>query len=218
MKMKSKLLLSAAFALVASTAFASSENVSVSFRVIGPGMKPGMFQFASNGNPAKVALAPDTRSPVQVYKGPADIVFRELSPVGKEFAAKLPDTKDLLLLVFSAPADGEPKILVFRDDLDSFPMGSTFFLNSGTVPLGLRFGAQAFDIAPGESSLVPPGSSKTSFVQILRDGSSGKDVVFSNNWAASPGQRTIVFLSNDSSEPPNISVSRISEGSPPAIK
>ena len=186
--------------------------------MIGPGVKPGVFGFTSNGRPEKLALAPDTRSPVQTYKGPANIVFRELSPVGKEFSAKLPDTKDLLLLVFSAPAGGEPKILVLRDDPDSFPMGSTFFLNSGTVPLGLRFGAQAFDIAPGDSSIVPPGASKTSFVQILRDGSSGSDIVFSNNWAASPGQRTIVFLSNDSSEPPKISVSRISEGPPPAIK
>ncbi len=218
MKMKSKLLLAVMQAILLSSLFAAEETVSATFRVIGPGIPPGGFEFLDKGKPMRVALAPDTRSPVQSYKGPAKIVFREISPVGREFAATLPPTKGLLLLVFSVSPDGRTEIRVFKDDLVSFPMGATFFMNSGAIPLGLRFGAQEFDLAPGESRLVPADSSKTNFVQVLRVGSSGKEVVFSNNWAESPGQRTIVFLSGDTSEPPKVQVSRISEAQPPAIK
>ncbi len=218
MKMKSKLLLAILQAFLISSLFAAEDTVSVAFRVIGPGRPPGEYEFAGKGKPVRVAVAPDTRSPVQSYRGPAKITFREISPVAREFVATLASTKDLLLLVLSVTPDGRPEIRVLKDDPVSFPMGSTFFMNSGTVPIGLRFGAQSFDLAPGESRLVQADSSKTNFVQVLRDGSSGKEVLFSNNWAESPGQRTLVFLTGDTSEPPKVKVSRISEAQPPAIK
>ncbi len=219
MKMKSSLLVATLtlFAL-ACPSFAGTETVSVRFRLIGPGLPAGEVEFVQNGRKIRVPVAPDARSIVQRYKGPAELTFSEVPPEGRRFKAKLPSTQGLLLLVLTAPSDGAAEVRVIKDDWESFPAGSTLFVNTGRVTLSLGFGGVQIELLPGESRLFSEDAAKTVFVKIERQGPEGPETVFSSNWASNHSQRALVLLSTDSAEPPKVSVLRVSEAMLPDRK
>jgi len=194
--------------------FAGTETVSVRFRLIAPGSPPGEVAFQQKDQTIRVTVAPDARSIVQRYKGPAEVTFSEVAPGGRRFKASLPSSKEPLLLVLTASSDGAGEVRIIKDDWESFPTGSTLFVNSGRVPLVLGFGAIEVELLPGDSRLFSDDAAKTVFVKIQRQSPDGSETVFSSNWASNHSQRALVLISNDSAEPPKVNVLRVSEALP----
>ncbi len=215
MKMKFKRIALFVCLLPTLTAGAAQDQVAAQFRVIiTPDLTSGEWQYVQGGKPVRLGVQSDARSPIQAYRGPATIVLQEPAPGSRSFAATLPKSKDLLLLVPGVGADGQPHVRILKDDLKSFPMGSTLFVNAGTIPLTVRVAATESPLPPNDQLLVPPSGEKTSFVQILREGPDGMEPVLSNNWANNPSMRTLLLLSNDVTQPLRVTALRVSEPTP----
>jgi hypothetical protein len=170
-----------------------------------------------------ISVMSDSRSLFYDYRGPSEITFYQNIPGADGTprptavcSAELKDAGDWPLLIFSKEA-GTPekfKIRVIPDDLQAFPPGSFRFVNYTTLQPTAKVGSKSVTLAPDEITTIkeqPSGDNRTLFVSVLQPGSKTQPILYSNNWAYYPGQRTMVFIVPESNRTGYCQVQRMTE-------
>jgi hypothetical protein len=177
-----------------------------------------------------VVIYQDTRSVFYKYAGPAQIIFYRIVTGSDGNIVRVPAAQANLegegpwplLIFFKTPGSpGKYSVDVLPDDLKSFPPGSYKFANFTNGPISGKLGPQSFQLQTRDIRLLrgqtEPGRT-TLFAEIDTGGPDGKTPVYTNNWAAQPQMRTLVFVKQSSDSSTGIVARRIIESTvfPPA--
>lgn len=193
-----------------------SDSVSCKIRTLGIGVSEMSLRVVTSRKALELPVTPDVQSRGASYSGPS-LAIVEKVPSGERFEATLPHGADRVLLLVIGTLKGPTSVRVLDQTASQVPVGSTQFVNCTTATLGVHIGGEQFDLPPSGTKCVKPSSTpaKTQFVQVLRDGANGKDVVFSSNWAANASACTLVVIQEDA-DGGAFRVKRIVEEAPPA--
>lgn len=188
----------------------SPEPGKVRFRTCGWRVAPDDLYYDLDGRDTKVSIVESGRSAFNdTPRDAKQIVFYRLvaGPAQAKPVREVAATVNIAaagpwpLVIFMANPE-EPKhyrVAAIADDLKTFPFPSCRFVNLTTVDLYARYGDQKVKVAvkgverldPNLKSTTEPETRYTT-VSIITP--QGPKMLYSNNWAVRPTQRTLVFV------------------------
>jgi len=192
MRMKSKLFIALVLAVSPTWAHAVEPPVKAKIRLLSIGDAPRQVALTSNGVSTVVDLPESTRSETIDYQGPALFDLREQGGAGRTLAVELPRITSQLLVVL-LPGSLAAKALVIDDGDAAFPKGTVRFSNLALTGLDIAVGDETASVEAGATTVLEfPKNKPAAIVKI--SGQGGGEIIFSNNWAITPGIRTLVLI------------------------
>jgi len=187
-----------------------TDSAKVRFRTLGWMVAPGDLYYDLNGRDTKVSIIESARSVFNdLAKDQKKIVFYRLlpgstkdKPVREEAATvDISTAGPWPLLIFMANLDAPKhyRVAAVADDLKVFPFPCCRFVNLSPVELHARYGDQKITIAAKgierlDPHLKPTAETQTRYATVSVDTPQGPRMLYSNNWAVRPTQRTLVFM------------------------
>ena len=211
-----RLLIFGLTSLASALAQVPPDDGRVHFRTFGLQVAPKDLYFESKGKDIKINVMNSTRSVFQPHAKAETIVFYRLvpGPEGKMVheeacTANISAAGPWPLIVFMKTNESPKRYraVAYSDDLKTFPIPSTRFLNLTPFDIYAKHGDQALKVPANglellKSELKSTVESETRYTIIKALKGNVPMALYGDNWMMRPTQRTFVFIypSNDSLE------------------
>ena len=188
------------------------DSSGVHFRTLGWTVAPDDLFFDVKGKDTRLLIIKSARSPFvkapvsdtkkivfyRLVPGPDDALVREEAAVADVSAA---GAWPLLIFTPDPKSAKRYQVIAISDDLKAFPFPSCRFINLTPVNLFGKYGDQKLNLAANgflqiDPQLKSPTDVETRYTVVSMSTPKGPRLLYSNNWAVRPTQRTLVFISS----------------------
>jgi len=185
-----------------------SDEGGVRFRTFGWMVSAEELYYDVNGRDTRISIIDSARSVFFHAPKAGQIVFYRLVPGPKEkpereeaatvdvsAAGKWP----LLIFMKSPESPKRYCVAAVADDLEAFPFPSCRFINFTAADLSVTYGDQQVKVAARgierlDPRLKPGAGTETRYATVSANTPQGPRLLYGNNWAVRPAQRTLVLV------------------------
>jgi len=184
----------------------------VSFRTFGSSVAPDDLYYDVKGKDTRLIIIESARSPFvkapvsdtkkivfyRLVTDPDDVQVREEAAVADISAA---GPWPLLIFIQDPKSAKRYQVIAIADDLKAFPFPSCRFINLTAVDLFGKYGEQKLSLEANGFLQIDPQlksstDTETRYTMIGMGTPKGPRLLYNNNWAVRPTQRTMVFISS----------------------